>query len=110
MRIAIDRPNRIVTHRRLIAHWSHNAVKSIHFTNKEVNMSSENGSTTHDHKGRKGTRDCGMFGGVYGLAFIGAAVYFIGHAATFWGGVLGFLKAVVWPAVVMYRALELMGM
>ncbi len=55
-------------------------------------------------------RGTGMFGGAYGLAFIGAAVYFIGHAVTFWGGVLGFFKAVFWPAVVMYRALELMGM
>jgi hypothetical protein len=41
---------------------------------------------------------------VYGLGFIGAAVYFIGHAATFWIGVLGFLKAVVWPAILIYQA------
>jgi len=51
-----------------------------------------------------------MFGGIYGMAFVGAAVYFIGHAATFWSGVLGFFKAVFWPAVVMYKVLELMGM
>ncbi len=59
-------------------------------------------------RGRGG--NAGICGGVYGLAFIGAAVYFIAHATTFWGGVLGFFKAVVWPAVVIYRALELMGM
>jgi hypothetical protein len=29
----------------------------------------------------------GMFGGIYGMAFIGAAVYFIQHATTFWEGV-----------------------
>ncbi len=73
-------------------------------------MPEEDSSTLHEHKGRKGMRDNGMFGGIYGVAFIGAAVYFIGHATTFWGGVLGFFKAVFWPAFVMYKALELMGM
>lgn len=45
-------------------------------------------------------------GGAYGLGFIGAAIYFIGHAAGFWAGVLGFLKALVWPAVLVYKILE----
>ena len=40
---------------------------------------------------------------VYGLGFIGAAVYFIGHATSFWVGVLGFLKAIVWPAILIYQ-------
>lgn len=43
-------------------------------------------------------------GAVYGLGFIGAAVYFIGHANTFWVGVLGFVKAIVWPAFLVYEA------
>ncbi len=43
---------------------------------------------------------------VYGLGFIGAAVYFIGTAATFWAGVLGFLKAIVWPAFLVYYAFQ----
>ncbi len=47
-------------------------------------------------------------GAVYGLGMIGAAVYFIGHAATFWMGVLGFLKALVWPAFLVYYALEVL--
>lgn len=47
-------------------------------------------------------------GGIYGLAFIGAAVYFIQHSSTFWMGVLGFLKAIVWPAILMYKILELL--
>lgn len=41
---------------------------------------------------------------VYGLGFVGAAVYFIGHAGSFWLGVLGFLKAMVWPAILVYEA------
>ena len=43
---------------------------------------------------------------VYGLGFIGAAVYFISHAATLWMGFLGFLKALVWPAFLVYQAFE----
>ncbi len=48
----------------------------------------------------------GMFGGLYGAAFIGAAVYFIQHAASFWGGVWGFVKALFWPAVLLYYLLD----
>jgi hypothetical protein len=46
---------------------------------------------------------------VYGLGFIGAAIYFISHAATFWLGVLGFLKAMVWPAFLVYKAFEVLS-
>ena len=49
-------------------------------------------------------------GGVYGLAFIGALVYFLQHADTFWIGVLGVLKAIVWPAILAYRILEFLNM
>ena len=52
----------------------------------------------------------GATSGAYGLAFIGAAVYFIGHAATFGAGVLGFLKALVWPAFVVYALMKHIGM
>ena len=47
---------------------------------------------------------------VYGLGLIGAWVYFIGHAATFWLGVLGFLKGIVWPALLVYEALKYLNM
>lgn len=43
---------------------------------------------------------------IYGLAFIGAVVYFIQHATSFWLGVLGVLKAIVWPAILMYKLFE----
>jgi hypothetical protein len=43
---------------------------------------------------------------VYGLGVIGALVYYIQHAATFVIGVLGVLKAIVWPALVVYKLLE----
>ncbi|MBI5151620.1 MAG: hypothetical protein HZA34_03540 [Candidatus Pacebacteria bacterium] len=43
---------------------------------------------------------------VYGLAFLGSVVYFIQHATTFWEGVLGVGKAVIWPALLAYKLLE----
>ena len=45
-------------------------------------------------------------GAVYGLGFIGAAVFYIFHATTFWIGLLGFLKALVWPAFLVYGVLN----
>ncbi len=45
-------------------------------------------------------------GAVYGLGFIGAAIYFISHSVGFWMGVLGFLKAIVWPAFLVYEAFK----
>jgi hypothetical protein len=49
-------------------------------------------------------------GGFYGLGLIGAAIYFISHAATFGAGVVGFLKALVWPAFLVYKLLEYLKM
>lgn len=49
-------------------------------------------------------------GAVYGLGFIGAAIYFISTATTFWMGVLGFLKALVWPAFIVYEACKSLAM
>jgi hypothetical protein len=48
-------------------------------------------------------------GAVYGLGFIGAAIYYISTAAGFWMGVLGILKALVWPAFLVYEALKAIG-
>ena len=48
-------------------------------------------------------------GAVYGLGMIGAAIYFISQAATFGAGVVGVLKALVWPAFLVYEALKALG-
>lgn len=45
-------------------------------------------------------------GGIYGLGFIGAAIYYISQATSFWAGVLGFLKALVWPAFLVFDLLK----
>ena len=42
---------------------------------------------------------------VYGMGFVGAIIYFISTATGFWMGVLGILKAIVWPAILVYEAL-----
>ena len=80
-------------------------------------MTDNENSTTHNHEEKKDNRhshpagrDSGMLGGIYGMAFIGAAVYFIQHAETFWLGVLGFIKALFWPAVLIYKLLEFLKM
>jgi hypothetical protein len=46
---------------------------------------------------------------VYGLGFVGAAIYFIMQATSFWMGVFGFLKAIIWPAFLVYEALKALG-
>ena len=52
----------------------------------------------------------GTSGGIYFLAFIGALVYYLQHAATFWAGVVGFFKAVVWPAFLVYEVMKWLKM
>jgi hypothetical protein len=56
----------------------------------------------HHHRGGGGNA-------VYGLGLIGALVYYIRFADGFWDGVLGVLKALVWPAFVIYDLLKFLG-
>lgn len=52
---------------------------------------------------------CGCGSGIYGLGFIGSAVYYIQTATGFWNGVWGFIKALLWPAFLLYEALKFIG-
>jgi hypothetical protein len=47
---------------------------------------------------------------VYGLGLIGAWVYYLSHATTFWIGALGILKGIVWPAMLVYELLKYLSM
>ena len=47
---------------------------------------------------------------VYGLGLIGAWVYYISHASTFWLGVLGIIKGIFWPAMLVYELLKYLKM
>ena len=57
-----------------------------------------------------GCGTCGCASAVYGLGFIGALVYYIATATGFWDGVLGVLKAIVWPAFLVFELLKSLGM
>ncbi|HEY1331510.1 MAG TPA: hypothetical protein VGH10_08555 [Actinomycetota bacterium] len=49
-------------------------------------------------------------GAVYGLGLIGALVYFIQSASSFWDGLYGVFQAVVWPAYLVYGLLHWLKM
>ncbi len=51
----------------------------------------------------------GTGGMIYVLGFIGAAIYYISTATGFWSGVLGFLKAIIWPLFLVLEALKFLG-
>ena len=46
---------------------------------------------------------------VYGLGFLGSAIYFISTATGFWMGVVGVLKSIIWPVFVVYGLLKFLG-
>lgn len=50
----------------------------------------------------------GTSSAVYGLGFIGALVYFLQHATTAGMVLLGIIKAIFWPALLVYRVLEIL--
>jgi hypothetical protein len=63
-----------------------------------------------DKSGRaRGYRNAGGGNAVYGLGLIGALVYYIQQADGFWSGVLGILKALVWPAFLVYDLLKFLS-
>ncbi len=43
---------------------------------------------------------------VYGLGFLGAAIYYVQMASGFWSVVVGLIKAVFWPAFLVYEVLR----
>lgn len=46
-------------------------------------------------------------GGAYFLGMIGAAVYYLHTTTGFWPSIVALLKAVVWPAFLVYHLLGL---
>lgn len=49
-------------------------------------------------------------GVIYGMGVIGAAIYFIGQATSFGMGVIGFLKAIIWPVLLVKGLLKYLWM
>jgi hypothetical protein len=77
---------------------------------KENKMTTEQKSNEPDIRKRKVIYRGGPSGAVYGLGLIGAWVYYLSNAATFWLGVLGIFKGIVWPALLVYEALKYLHM
>ncbi len=67
-------------------------------------------SNEHEHRKPRSLPHGGASEAVYGFGLIGALVYYLGHATTFWIGVLGFFKAIAWPAMVVYELMKYLGM
>ena len=65
---------------------------------------------TKSIKMKKMMQNDGPAGAIYAFGLIGAAVFYISQATGFWMGVLGFLKAIVWPAFLVYEALKHLAM
>ena len=57
----------------------------------------------------KGCKSHGCGGCGYFLGFLGTAIYYISTATGFWNGVLGVLKALVWPAFLVYEILKFLA-
>ncbi|MBS3076389.1 hypothetical protein J4481_01460 [Candidatus Pacearchaeota archaeon] len=57
---------------------------------------------------KMGNGSCGGCG--YGLGFLGSAIYFISTATSFWAGVVGVLKSLVWPAFLVYELMKYLVM
>jgi hypothetical protein len=56
------------------------------------------------------SRVVGQSSAVYGMGFLGAAIYYIQHATTFWMGIVAFFKDIFWPAFLVYKVLESLKM
>ena len=53
--------------------------------------------------------DWGPIGTTLFVAYFGAAVYFWNQAAGFWEHIWALIKAMVWPAILVYQALRHLG-
>lgn len=58
------------------------------------------------NKAKGSSSNSGMGGAVYGLGFVGSLVYWMQAAVGFGAVVTGILKAIVWPAYIVYKLLE----
>lgn len=47
---------------------------------------------------------------VYGLGMLGAWFYYLTHATSIWVGLLGIIKGIFWPAVLVYEVFKYLGL
>lgn len=68
-------------------------------------MASEKNNTTFAYKVVNNSHSGSA---IYALGIFGALVYFLQRADSFVAVIMGIVKAVVWPAVILYKSLELL--
>ena len=84
------------------------AKKDVDINIKVNNLEKAIKAGIHHKKEKYRYKGCG--GALYGLGFIGALVYYISTATSFWNGVWGVIKALLWPAFLIYQAMKSLGM
>jgi hypothetical protein len=77
---------------------------------KEKKMTTEPTSNEQKIRKPKVIYKGGASDAVYGFGLIGAWIYYISHATTFWMGALGILKGIFWPAMLVYEMLKYLNM
>lgn len=58
------------------------------------------------NKKKKSSSDHASSGSLYFVGFVGALVYWMQAAVGFGAVITGFLKALIWPAYIIYKLLE----
>lgn len=62
----------------------------------------------------KKSKKCKCYGGgggaFYGLGFVGALIYYFQGVSTFGGAVVAFVKALVWPAFLIFKVFAMLKM
>lgn len=81
------------------AQWDEETEKNLE---KKINKWTKTFSNTKYNQSSGG-------GLVYCLGLIGALVYFISSATSFWSGAVGVLKALVWPAYFVYEVFKFLN-
>lgn len=70
----------------------------------------EMGCCEPKHRKHHGGRGGENWGAVYCLGMIGVAVYYVQQVSGFWLVVVAILKAMVWPAFLLYKVFSILHM
>ena len=73
-------------------------------------MTTETRSNEQEARTQKAAYRGGSSDAIYGMGLIGAWIYYISTATTFWMGVLGIFKGIFWPAFLVYEVLKYLNM
>jgi hypothetical protein len=80
------------------------------FVPPQLNLEDTMVNETNSTKKKPTSKTVPVSSGTYGLGLIGALIYFLEHAESFGDGALGVLKALFWPAPLVYKLLDFLQM